>query len=425
MSTLDREKARIVSLSDQLHAAAKNLYVLNYVGWPMRARDEFFRHKTQKLPIISYQPFDANTIIDNVELVRVQLGNSLIDQWFNRQCVTLITTAKMLKACGSADFYKYSADLYGKPKDFMRDESTTSLDLALSFNELLAPLKNIDLGAPPDACYLAQTVADRMSVAVKAMFGEQAPRIEIVDELSANALAGKERIRIRRQAHFTDKDISQLIHHEAYIHVATLLNGNQQTELKVLSSVHPGSTKTQEGLAVFAEFISGSIELDRMRRLSDRVIAIQMAIEGADFIDVYRYFLQQTGNEEQSYENSRRVFRGGVISGGAPFTKDIVYLDGLLRIHNYLRAMVKTGRADCLRLLFVGRLDIEDIPALGELYSMGLCKAPKYLPPWAKDMRFLLCYLVYSSFLNKVDMARVEAHYKDMLRHVPPLNIAG
>jgi len=96
----------------------------------------------------------------------------------------------------------------------------------------------------------------------------------------------------------------------------------------------------------FSEIISGTIELDRLRRLADRVFAIQMAIEGADFLEVYGYFLERTGNPDQSFENARRVFRGGVITGGAPFTKDVVYLFGLLQVSNAIRAIFSAGRSD-------------------------------------------------------------------------------
>lgn len=277
----------------------------------------------------------------------------------------------MLSACGTADYFKRSSDLYGTPLGVLRDEATTLHALATSFDERSKSLANIDLGAPPPACHLAGAVAEKMERAVKAMFNDDAPEVLVVDELSANALAGPKRIRIRRTACFTDKDVNQLIQHEAYVHVATSLNGLAQPDVKILTASHPGTTRTQEGLAVFSEFITGSIDLDRMQRLADRVLAIQMSVEGADFLEVYQYFLERTGNEEQSFENARRVFRGGVLTGGAPFTKDIVYLDGLLRVHNLLRSIVSAGRADCLRLLFCGKLDIEDIPVLHELSERG------------------------------------------------------
>ena len=167
------------------------------------------------------------------------------------------------------------------------------------------------------------------------------------------------------------------------------------------------------------------MDLDRLRRLCDRTIAIQMAVDGADFIEVYEFFLERSHAEEQAFENSRRVFRGGVLSGGAPFTKDIVYLDGLVRVHNFLRALVANGRADCMLLLFCGKLDLEDIPVLCELAERGLCKPPRFLPQWASDMRFLLSYLAYSGFLNTIDQQRVSTHYENLLRSAPLVEMGG
>jgi hypothetical protein len=163
---------------------------------------------------------------------------------------------------------------------------------------------------------------------------------------------------------------------------------------------------------------------DRLQRLADRVLAIQMSIEGADFLEVYRWFVEQTGGDrEQAFENTRRVFRGGVLRGGAPFTKDVVYLDGLLRVHNFLRSAVAAGRADCIRLLFVGKLDIEDVPALCHLAAEGLVVPPRFVPPWADDLRFLVAYLAYSGFLNQVDLAMIREHYSALLADAPRVDI--
>jgi len=104
-----------------------------------------------------------------------------------------------------------------------------------------------------------------------------------------------------------------------------------------------------------------------------------------------------------------------VITGGAPFTKDIVYLDGLLNVHNFLRTVVSDGRADILPLLFVGKLDIEDMAEMVQFDKMGLLDKPKYLPPWIKDVRFLLTYLAYSSFLNNVELNDMKPHYRRMV----------
>lgn len=84
-----------------------------------------------------------------------------------------------------------------------------------------------------------------------------------------------------------------------------------------------------------------------------------------------------------------------------------------------MRTAVALGRADLLQLLFVGKLDIEDIPALAELRARGLCGAPAHLPPWAEDPRFLISYLAYSSFLNTIDLTRLRAHYSALADAAP------
>ena len=421
---LEQEKQRIRQLSDLLYQASRPLRVLTHISWDASVRQEFFANHAKELPNVSYPVYDPTATLEAVAVVRARLnvGNH-IDDWLLSIAMDLENTARMLQNCGTPDFHKYSSELFGTPTTSLVDESNTSLDLARQLADMFASFESIDLGAPDRADITADMVAARMQQAVGKMFGEESPQIMVVDELSANALAGAKRVRIRRDARFTDKDIEQLIHHEAYVHVATSLNGRNQPNLKILAASHAGTTKTQEGLAVFAEFITGSMDIDRMHRLADRVLAIQMAIDGADFLDVYNYFLERIGHSEQAYENTRRVFRGGTLTGGSPFTKDIVYLDGLLRVHNFLRSIVATKRTDVLRMLFCGKLDIEDIPVLSELASMGLCQPAKYLPPWASDLRFLLAYLTYSSFLNKIDLTQVNKHYQKLLQNVPVLKL--
>ncbi len=415
----------VTRILEQLCAAERPVRILRSLAWPASVRQDFFAAGEQRLPVVDYPDFDPaetlQAVSDARRGIRRKLGSAAtpINQWLLRLCSAIEQGALMLSQIGQPGFLEHSSELYGQPSGRLPDGKTTVLALARSFDHTLSKLANLEL-ENLGTSYDAQALAAEMRIAVDKMFGAQAPQVQVVEELSANALAGARSIRIRSAALFSDKDVAQLIHHEAYIHVATSLNGRAQQALPILARSHPGTTRTQEGLAVFAEFITGSMELDRLRRLTDRVIAIQMAIDGADFLQVYQYFLERTGGEKkQSFENTRRVFRGGVLSGGAPFTKDIVYLEGLLRVHNFLRSCVSLGRADLLHLLFCGKLDIEDIAALAELAVAGYCQAPKFLPPWAADRRFLLSYLAYSSFLNTVDLSRLRLHYAELTESAP------
>ena len=417
---VDREKQRIRKVAHLLHAGARRVRILRSIEWPAPVKQDFFSKDARELPVISYPGFEATPTIDIIrEARRMIIPISPIDQWLERQANSIETGARMLAGIGTPVFFEHSRQVYGEPTAPLRYLPVTSLELAQSIQEVIDQLARIGLGVAPAAHLSAEDVAREIQAAVSLHFAEDAPKVTLVDTLSANALATADEIRIRRDARFIDKDAAQLLNHEAYIHVATSLNGRAQTDLPILGAGHPGTTRTQEGLAVFAEIISGTIELDRLRRLADRVFAIQMAIEGADFLEVYGYFLERTGNPDRSFENARRVFRGGVITGGAPFTKDVVYLFGLLQVSNAIHAIFSAGRSDCLRLLFCGKLDLQDVPALCELAAMGLCRPARYLPPWASDLRSLLASLTYSTFMSKIDHAPMTAVVQKLLENAP------
>ena len=410
---------RITGVCELLHDAARKTRVLSHLGWHSSVREKFFDAGARELPVVQYPDYDATPVLEQINHARRQLQGSSIDNWLGRQADAINNSAQMLINTGTPAFFEFSRRLYGAPDDTLLDGMSTSLTLARTFDQALDTLQGFDPAFLPEREVTSEEMAAKIEQAVAQLFADDAPEVTLVDELSANALAGSERIRIRRSAQFNDKDIAQLIHHEAGIHVGTSLNGKHQQQLPILAASHAGTTRTQEGLAVFSEFITGSMDLERLRRLADRTIAIKMAVDGADFLEVYRYFLERTGAEVQAFENTRRVFRGGVISGGAPFTKDIVYLDGLIRVHNFLRTLVAQGRPDCLLLMFCGKLDLEDIPVLAELSQAGLCHRPRYLPGWASDMRFLLSYLAYSAFLNTINLQTVGSHYEQLLDDAP------
>jgi len=410
------EKKHIIKISDQLYKASNSIRILRNVNWPSSVREDFFKNKAQKMPVVSYPKLDPKATLEEINKARNLIPNSSrFKNWAGGIADKLESSAHLLANLGKADFYKYSTQLYGTPTDKLPDGESNSLDLASFFESMYENINMLNLDAGGNYNLTAQDVHDRMKEEVDNMFGEDAPKVIIDKEVSSKAIAGRRRIRIRESAMFTDMDIDQLIHHEAFIHVATSINGHAQSDLKILAASHPGTTKTQEGLAVFAEFITGHLDLDRLRRLSDRIIAIQKAVDGADFIEIYRFYLTKTELKEEAFENTRRVFRGGLLTGKAPFTKDIVYLDGLLNVHNFLRTVVSDGRADLLPLLFVGKLDIEDMAEMVQFKKLGILKDPLYLPPWIKDIRFLLTYLAYSSFLNSVKLKNMKEHYRKMV----------
>ena len=413
--------ARAVQAGKYLKRAEKPMRILRSVSWEPSVREDFLRSNAQKLPVVNYPKFDGRESREYIDKAREICGeNHPVFDWLLRIATTLETTACMLENLGKPEFYTFSSQLYRPPHAKLLDGKTRTIDLARHMDAALSGLNNNKLVLGEDEIPMdAKAFAQRLQAKLEPYFDSNIPQIKVAENLSAKVLAGAKRIRISADANFTTIDIRQLLHHEALVHVGTALNGREQESFPILGAAHAGTTEIQEGLAVFAEIITGAMDPVRFRRLVDRAIAIHMSIQGADFITVYRYFLTRTADKTQAFEDTRRVFRGGVITGGAPFTKDGVYLNGLLRVHNFLRTVTHLGRADLIRLLFVGKMDLEDIPALASLAANGKLTAPQVLPPWIKDMRFLVSYLAYSSFLNQVKLPGFQRYYENMLEEVP------
>lgn len=409
--------ARLTQAATLLRKAERPVRVLRAVAWGPEVAQKFFAGGEQELPQVTYPRMSAAPVHEVLAAARALIdGDGPVQNWLRRIADVIAISADMLQALGTKEFHRLSVQLYGSPDTDLLECDVTPLDLARMLDQVLSSFTGVELNL--NAGEIKTNAVDlgaRMEGILQRHFGASAPAIEIVDHLSANALAGARYIKLRRDAQFSDRDLAQLVQHEAFVHIATSLNGAAQSAFPILGAGHAGTTRTQEGLAVFAEIISGAMDPSRLLRLADRVLAIKMAMEGANFLDIYRYFCDRTKDKGAAFENARRVVRGGMVEGGAPFTKDSVYLEGLVRVHNFLRIAVQETRVDTIRLLFAGKMDIEDMPAITTLAAHGLCVFPQFLPPWAKDLRFMLSYIAYSAFLNRMNLEKVRVHYQNML----------
>jgi hypothetical protein len=116
-----------------------------------------------------------------------------------------------------------------------------------------------------------------------------------------------------------------------------------------------------------------------------------------------------------AYDCARRICRGGLVEGGAPFTKDVCYLDGLLRVTNFLRVALVKGHLEYVPLFFAGKIEVEDVPLFGRLVREGLARPPDYLPAWARDLSYLTAFMSYSAFLGECDLVAERRRYEDLI----------
>jgi uncharacterized protein (TIGR02421 family) len=400
-------------LDRRLVAATRGIRLLQSVSWPASVEIDFvaaWKAGTARLPAVEYPRADFTATREALAgiVLAAEPGHPLGD-YIRRTALSWRIATELLDAAGTPAITEHSAELYGRPSDLVPGARLTNVDAARHFIALADDLVSggaLDEIADPIE---AEQLRAELQCELDAFFGAGVVRVETDPDLIAKAAAGATRIRLRSATSFTSYDRQQLIEHEAFVHSLTALNGREQPHLKSLARSSPRITATQEGLAVFAELMSGSIDIERMKRISLRILAIDMALSGADFIEVFRFFLDAGQSETDSFASAQRVFRGAPVGGGAAFTKDTVYLHGLLSVHTFFRWALRHGRLASCRNLFAGKLALHDVMALGPYFENGYIAQPKYLPPWVQHANGLAGMLAFSLFANEIRLDRVEA----------------
>ena len=405
--------ARYAALDQRLLAAVRPIRILPTVAWPASLEDRMIADYAAgrlALPKVHYVAPDLAAARTELAAIEREAGrDDPLGEYLCRTAESWRIAAEMLQAVGTAGVTAPSIVLYGHPGDPIPGSGRSNLDAARYFVDLADEL-GADLLADEHVDPMpAEALRNDLAQTLDAFFGTGVISVEVDPELTAKAAAGATRIRLRAGTAFTDYDRHQLLAHEAYVHSLTALNGRAQPLLASLARTSPRVTATQEGLAVFAELMSGAIDISRLKRISLRILAIDMALRGADFVEVYRFFLERGQSVADSFHSAQRVFRGVPLTGGAVFAKDNVYLAGLLAVHTFFRWALKQRRMDLLRHLFAGKLALHDVLALAPHFESGVLAPPRWLPPWMQHAHGLAGKLAFSLFVNRIHMGRVQA----------------
>jgi uncharacterized protein (TIGR02421 family) len=395
-------------LDAALPGLARKIRVLEALAWPEGVEQDFlaqWRAGNAQLPRVELQPREHSADIAALQafIGKCDQGHPA-GRFLAMTAHSYATAGRMLGAIGTPAFTGYSAALYRRPDFYYPRQKLTMLDAARFFLKTTDALLGGDQIPPSEADIPAEEFAAWMQPELDRFFGAQRIRIVLDPALAAKAIAGTSRIRLRASALFSELDKQQLLQHEAFVHVATAQNGANQANLKCLGLGAPRTTQTQEGIATLAELFTGSMDINRLRRVALRVIAVQQALDGADFIQVFEGFVQAGQSPEESFRSTQRIFRGADVRGGSAFTKDAAYLTGLLGVHTLLRVAIRDNRPELVGHLFAGRLSLADTVRLAPLFESGWLQAPTYVPAWASDMRRLAANLAFSAFIARIKL---------------------
>jgi uncharacterized protein (TIGR02421 family) len=323
----------------------------------------FQRSRFEVIPEFTYRPLPVEPRQLKRTLFKIpieRVSDPVLAQLFRSQQNELDRKLTMLDERGTDIFFYGSLMSYGKIDDGL----STAAEAILS--KFPPRSRDSSKGGYLDA----DEFASRASMQIEQYrqeYRDLASKVSVRDD-TAGLMVSRGNLLVGKSLRTPSSRVDALIAHEVGTHVVTYFNGKAQPFRQLYVGL-PNYDELQEGLAVLAEYFVGGLSKPRMRLLAARVIGAKALIDGGTFVDVFRLL-------NRDYEFARRSAFGITMrlfrSGG--YTKDAVYLRGLIRILDYLK------NGGDIEPLYVGKFGMEHLPIIKELRSREVLKAPVIRP---------------------------------------------
>lgn len=351
----------LFDIDANLNRLVRNIELLNYVN-PLNIASEkkkFYSAKYNyepefKYPKMKFNGYKLHRLFFSQRLERIedddirQLYEDIIYEYSGLiECIETIGQGRK--------FYFNSLKSFGTPteKDLENAKFILRFDDS-GFDEEMLPLYNVTE---------AKQFFDEFSKRYDFKYN-----IKISNNLSAAAMVlnNTQTLVLRKSHKFSLNQLKVLTNHEIGVHMVTTFNGLDQP-LKVFSNGLPNNVETQEGMAVYSEFMSGCLTIERLKELAFRVIAVDSLNKGYSFSDTFHLLHQQHKlNRDKAFSITLRVHRGG------GFTKDHLYLRGIRNVYKYAK------KGGDLGVLLTGKVSQEYMFTIIKLQQLGLAVKPKY-----------------------------------------------
>lgn len=333
---------QVLNLDKQLFLLCKNIETLNFIN-PVNLtveRNKFLKRNSYQQPNFNYKQLDINPYKFREQLYKLpvdSIDDASISQLYRHVIDNLANKIELLTSIGTDDFVYNSLKYYGEPKQ--QDIANAKFLLHLT--------------AEPEFQDEVKLSADEAVEYFKAQASEWGLkcRVEKSSKIVAKAMVNNEKAQllINKESNFSEKEAHAFAFHELGIHMLTTLNAKKQP-LKVFSLGLTGNTYTQEGLALYSEYCSGSLTVNRLQNIALRVIAVHYMLQHGDFVKTYHSLINDYAMEKHAaFTLTTRVYRGG------GFTKDYLYLKGFIDVLN----LAKQRSIDNLLVGKTGLLDFE------------------------------------------------------------------
>lgn len=326
---------------------------------------DFQKSKYTKQPVFHYRPMPIDP-----EIVKRKLYNLPIEEISDPTLAFLFRDKRkeidrmmnMMLEREKPDFLLSSLQLFGPIEEQLLEVAKA---LLVAIEKTTSPVHKKRLNARSFAA-----MAEKELSWLKKQDPKIATAVRIADDIEG-VFVSRGILNISASFEISEERAFSLLQHEVGTHVVTYYNGKAQPFRLFYIGV-PGYEELQEGMAVFAEYLTGGLTYGRMRTLAARVVAVHNMVAGERFTHTYALLTDKYHFEPGSAFNiTMRVYRGGGL------TKDAVYLKGLLNIIEYIK------KGHDIKPLLIGKIRQDYLPVIEELIHRQILKAipiiPKYL----------------------------------------------
>ncbi len=358
--TLIAEHPKLFKLDSQLNELVKKIELLDYIN-PINIEKEkrnFFSSKYNVNPKFRYRriDFDAHKLQQQLFSQDIDsLKNEATHSLYREVIYDYSSLIQCIETIGKGSkFYYNSLKSFGTPTEKDVENARFILHFEDEIDEELFPVFNAE-----EAANYFKEFTKRYDFGLRMKFS---------NKISAAAMVqnNTQTLFLKKNHRYSANQLKVLANHEIGVHLVTTYNGLSQT-LKIFHNGFPQNLETQEGLAVFSEYMSGCLTLYRLKELSYRVLAADSLRKGFDFCATFDLLHNQYKlNREEAYTISLRAHRGG------GFTKDYLYLTGLKKIYG----LYQKGKS--LDNLLTGKVSIPYMPLIADWQKEGLARSIHY-----------------------------------------------
>lgn len=345
----------VFQIDANLDRLVRKIELLSYIN-PQNIEKEkqrFFASKYSvepefKYPKLKFDPYKLHRLFFSQRLERIRnehlrkLYQDVIYYYSNMvQCIETIGKSR--------NFYYNSLRVYGTPTE--KDVQNARFILHFADEPVVPDMEKV-FSAEEAGSYFEDFV-QQYNFPLNIKYSTSIAAEAMVSNSTQSLL-------IKKNTKFSKNQLLTLANHEIGVHLVTTYNGLQQP-LKIFSNGLPKNVETQEGLAVFSEYMGGALTLKRLKEIAYRVLAADSLIKGYSFADTFDLIHGQYKlNRDDAFTITLRVHRGG------GFTKDRLYLSGLRKIYKrYLRE-------ESMDTLLTGKVALEYEETINYLKGLGL-----------------------------------------------------